>query len=100
MPVAIFARPTCACWCGVGKIHYLEHKMGQFLFGLAAGVIVGLVMEWVIDWAGLLPARPAQRQTQAAARKDAGAGGASVSASSPLSNAEQIPHANNDIGRD
>lgn len=29
--------------------------MGQFIFGLFAGIIVGLVMEWVIDWAGLIP---------------------------------------------
>lgn len=29
--------------------------MGQFAFGLLAGIIVGLVMEWVIDWTGLLP---------------------------------------------
>ena len=31
--------------------------MGQFLFGLFAGIVVGLVMEWVIDWTGLLPKR-------------------------------------------
>lgn len=31
--------------------------MGQFVFGLLAGVTVGLVMEWVIDWAGLFPGR-------------------------------------------
>lgn len=29
--------------------------MGQFIFGLFAGIVVGLVMEWVIDWTGLLP---------------------------------------------
>jgi hypothetical protein len=29
--------------------------MSQFIFGLFAGIVVGLVMEWVIDWAGLLP---------------------------------------------
>ncbi len=29
--------------------------MGQFILGLFAGIVVGLVMEWVIDWTGLLP---------------------------------------------
>jgi hypothetical protein len=39
--------------------------MGQFLLGLFAGVVVGLVMEWVIDWTGLLPKRTTtQRTTQ------------------------------------
>ena len=46
--------------------------MGQFLFGLFAGIVVGLVMEWVIDWTGLLPKRSAskpvsQKRTQVVA---------------------------------
>ena len=75
--------------------------MGQFLFGLAAGIIVGLVMEWVIDWTGLLPARSVKRQTQGVARNDVRAGAApSQAVQPPLSNAEQIPHENNDLVRD
>lgn len=46
--------------------------MGQFLFGLFAGIVVGLVMEWVIDWTGLLPKRStpkpvSQKATQSVA---------------------------------
>ncbi|MCC6456471.1 MAG: hypothetical protein IT328_16060 [Caldilineaceae bacterium] len=37
--------------------------MGQFLLGLFAGVVVGLVMEWVIDWTGLLPKRTTSQRT-------------------------------------
>jgi hypothetical protein len=33
--------------------------MTQFIFGMLAGVVVGLVMEWVIDWTGLLPKKSA-----------------------------------------
>ena len=36
--------------------------MAQFFFGLLAGVIVGLVMEWVIDWGGLFPKRTANKR--------------------------------------
>jgi hypothetical protein len=44
--------------------------MGQIAFGLLAGVVVGLVMEWVIDWAGLLPRRAVDkpRSNRAATR--------------------------------
>jgi hypothetical protein len=43
--------------------------MAQFAFGLLAGVIVGLVMEWVIDWSGLFPTRTAdKRKSKSAAQ--------------------------------
>lgn len=29
--------------------------MLQFLFGLMAGLFVGLVMEWIVDWQALMP---------------------------------------------
>lgn len=37
--------------------------MGQFVFGLLAGIVVGLVMEWIIDWTGLLPKASTSKQT-------------------------------------
>jgi hypothetical protein len=37
--------------------------MGQFILGLFAGIVVGLVMEWVIDWTGLLP-RPSSTKSK------------------------------------
>ena len=50
--------------------------MSQFILGLFAGIVVGLVMEWVIDWAGLLPQgmmprRAPQTQAQGAAMPSA-----------------------------
>lgn len=36
--------------------------MGQFLVGLFAGIVVGLVMEWVIDLTGLFSRRPVSKQ--------------------------------------
>ena len=50
--------------------------MGQFIFGLSAGIVVGLVMEWVIDWTGLLPKRSvskgnAQKSVPSMATSDA-----------------------------
>ncbi len=46
----------------------------QFLWGLIAGVIVGLVMEWVIDWSSLMPRR--QRRKVIGGRPGAASGGA------------------------
>jgi hypothetical protein len=68
--------------------------MTQFIFGMLAGVVVGLVMEWVIDWTGLLPKKSAdrnppksgQKSTPAKARrveKDAPVQSAATSSSSP-----------------
>ena len=35
--------------------------MGNFILGLFAGIVVGLVMEWVIDWTGLTKRSIAKR---------------------------------------
>jgi hypothetical protein len=69
--------------------------MGQFLLGLFAGVVVGLVMEWVIDWTGLLPKRTTtQRTTQtlstAADMKSEKEPVIPTVAASPLSNPDNI----------
>ena len=29
--------------------------MNQFWLGLAAGIAVGVALEWIVDWSGLLP---------------------------------------------
>jgi len=44
--------------------------MSQFIFGMLAGVVVGLVMEWVIDWTGLLPKKSGRdRNSQKSGQK-------------------------------
>jgi hypothetical protein len=48
--------------------------MGQFAFGLLAGVVVGLVMEWVIDWAGLMPNKSKAQTGRKPATKSAASG--------------------------
>ena len=68
--------------------------MGQFLFGLAAGIVVGLVMEWIIDWTGLLPSKsPDSRSGMNASKGD---GASSERRASAESAAETLPLSESD----
>ena len=40
--------------------------MLQFILGLAAGIVVTLIMEWVIDWSGLAAGRTMVRARSSA----------------------------------